>query len=62
MDKFFEYCPWNLRHMVKAVTYPSPVSLSLRPPIVPKRDGSRVLWNTLNVLAEDRGIMRGRKK
>ena len=47
--------------MVREVTYPSPVSFSRSPPTVPNTDGSRVLWKTLNVLAEERGHMRGRK-
>ena len=42
---------WNLMQMLRASTFPSPVALWWAPPVVPNTAGSKVLWNTLKVLA-----------
>ena len=44
------YHPWNLRHIVKASTNPSPVAFRIAPPFWPNTEGSSVLWNTLKVV------------
>ena len=53
--------PWNLTHIVSASMRPSSVALTrCAPPVVPKTEGSKVLWNTLNTLAEARDATRER--